>query len=46
MCPLFEREIVENGVILIKYLFDVSEEVRERRFGACPGPDTTQRNFR
>jgi polyphosphate kinase 2 len=34
ICPLFEREIVEGGIILIKYFFDVSQEVQEDRFRA------------
>lgn len=32
LCPLFEREILEDGVILIKYFFDVSQDVQEERF--------------
>jgi len=32
ICPMFEREIVEDGVILIKYFFDVSQKVQEQRF--------------
>ena len=31
---MFEREVVENGIILIKYFFDVSQEVQEERFKA------------
>jgi len=34
MCPLFERELVEDGIILIKYFFDISQEVQEKRFRA------------
>jgi len=34
ICPLFEREIIEDGIILIKYFFDVSREVQEQRFKA------------
>ena len=30
--PLFEREIIEDGIILIKYFFDVSRKVQEERF--------------
>jgi len=30
--PNFEREIVDEGIILIKYFFDVSQEVQEQRF--------------
>ena len=32
VCPLFEREIVEDGIILIKYFFEVSRKVQEERF--------------
>ena len=32
ICPLFERELVEDGIILIKYFFDVSQDVQEQRF--------------
>jgi polyphosphate kinase len=32
ICPLFEREIIEEGIILIKYFFDVSKQVQEDRF--------------
>jgi polyphosphate kinase 2 len=32
ICPLFEREIIEDGIILIKYFFDVSQQVQEDRF--------------
>ncbi len=31
-CPIFERLLVEDGVILIKYWFSVSDEEQERRF--------------
>ncbi len=34
VAPLFERELVEDGIILIKYFFDVSQEVQEARFKA------------
>ncbi len=30
--PLFEREIIEDGIILIKYFFDVSRKVQEERW--------------
>lgn len=30
--PGFERDMVESGIILIKYFFDVSQEVQEARF--------------
>jgi len=32
--PLFEREIIENGVKLLKYWLEVSNEEQERRFQA------------
>jgi polyphosphate kinase 2 (PPK2 family) len=32
ICPLVERELIEEGIILIKYFFDVSPEQQERRF--------------
>ena len=31
-CPRFEQYIVGDGIILIKYFFDVSREVQEQRF--------------
>ena len=31
-CPIFERLLVEDGIILIKYWFSVSDEEQERRF--------------
>ena len=34
VCPLFERQVIESGVILIKYFFDVSQKVQEERFKA------------
>ena len=34
ICPYFEREIIEDGVILLKYFFDVSQQVQEERFKA------------
>jgi len=33
-CPIFERLLVEDGIILIKYWFSVSDEEQERRFEA------------
>jgi polyphosphate kinase 2 len=30
--PNFERELVDQGIILVKYFFDVSQEEQERRF--------------
>jgi polyphosphate kinase len=31
-CPIFERLLVEDGILLRKYWFSVSEEEQERRF--------------
>ena len=31
-CPIFERLLVEDGIILIKYWFSVSDEEQEQRF--------------
>lgn len=31
-CPLFERMLIDDGIILIKYWFSVSDEEQERRF--------------
>ena len=33
-CPIFEMLLVEDGIILIKYWFSVSDEEQERRFKA------------
>jgi polyphosphate kinase len=33
-CPEFERMLVEDGIILLKYWFSVSDEEQERRFRA------------
>ena len=33
-CPQFERMLVEDGVVLLKYWFSVSDEEQERRFQA------------
>jgi polyphosphate kinase 2 len=33
-CPLLERSMVEDGIILIKYFFDVSQAEQKRRFAA------------
>ena len=33
-CPEFERMLIEDGIILIKYWFSVSDEEQERRFQA------------
>jgi polyphosphate kinase 2 len=32
ICPQWERQIVQSGVVLIKYWFEVSEEEQTRRF--------------
>jgi polyphosphate kinase len=32
-CPIFERLLVEDGILLRKYWFSVSDEEQERRFG-------------
>jgi polyphosphate kinase 2 len=32
LCPLWERVVVESGIILIKYWFEVSQEEQTRRF--------------
>jgi polyphosphate kinase 2 len=31
-CPIVERSIVENGIVLIKYWFEVGQEQQEARF--------------
>jgi polyphosphate kinase 2 len=31
-CPLFERTIVDNGIHLIKYWFDVGQDLQTKRF--------------
>ncbi|MEU5208733.1 polyphosphate kinase 2 [Streptomyces sp. NPDC020742] len=31
-CPVFERMLVEDGILLRKYWFSVSDDVQERRF--------------
>ncbi len=33
-CPIFERMLVEDGIVLRKYWFSVSDEEQERRFRA------------
>jgi polyphosphate kinase 2 len=33
-CPVFERMLVEDGIVLVKYWFSVSDEEQERRFVA------------
>src|SRR3954468_12378946 len=34
VCPMFERQVVEGGVILIKFWLEVSNREQERRFKA------------
>jgi polyphosphate kinase 2 len=34
LCPLFEKNMVENGLILIKFWLEVSNKEQERRFRA------------
>ena len=34
LCPLFERGVVNDGVTLIKYWLEVSEDEQQRRFGS------------
>ncbi|HJT22478.1 MAG TPA: polyphosphate kinase 2 [Nitrospira sp.] len=34
LCPVFERYVVDGGIILIKYWLEVSNEEQERRFEA------------
>jgi polyphosphate kinase 2 len=31
-CPIFERMLVDDGIILVKYWFSVSDEEQEKRF--------------
>ena len=33
-CPRFEKNLVNNGIVLVKYFFDVSRDEQERRFMA------------
>ena len=33
-CPIFERLLVEDGILLRKYWFSVSDDEQERRFRA------------
>ena len=33
-CPIFERMLIDDGIILIKYWFSVSDSEQERRFQA------------
>jgi polyphosphate kinase 2 len=34
LCPMFEKEIVRNGIILLKYWLEVGDKEQERRFRA------------
>ena len=39
-CPIFERLLVEDGILLRKYWFSVSDDEQQRRFQpAAEGPD-------
>jgi polyphosphate kinase len=31
-CPVFEHQLIEDGIVLIKYWFSVSDDEQERRF--------------
>jgi polyphosphate kinase 2 len=33
-CPIFERMLVDDGIVLVKYWFSVSDEEQEKRFRA------------
>jgi polyphosphate kinase 2 len=41
-CPIFERLLVEDGIILVKYWFSVSDDEQERRFKARLGDPMRQ----
>jgi polyphosphate kinase 2 len=41
-CPTFERMLVDDGIILLKYWFSVSDEEQERRFQARIDDPTKQ----
>jgi polyphosphate kinase 2 len=41
-CPIFERMLVDDGLILLKYWFSVSDEEQERRFQARIDDPTKQ----
>ncbi|MFZ6028982.1 MAG: polyphosphate kinase 2 [Chloroflexota bacterium] len=32
VCPVFERTLVDSGIILIKYWLDITQETQEKRF--------------
>ena len=34
LVPMFEREVIDNGIMLLKYFLDVSQEEQRRRFEA------------
>ena len=34
LCPVVERYLIENGILLIKFWLEVSDEEQERRFEA------------
>ena len=33
-CPGFEKDVIDDGITLVKYFFDVSQKEQERRFAA------------
>ena len=41
-CPTFERMLVDDGIVLLKYWFSVSDEEQERRFQARIDDPTKQ----
>jgi polyphosphate kinase len=34
ICPMFEKQIIESGIVLVKYWMEVGQEEQERRFEA------------
>jgi len=38
MCPLFEKQVVDNGIILIKFWLEVGEKEQARRFASRRRP--------
>jgi polyphosphate kinase len=41
-CPIFERMLVDDGIVLLKYWFSVSDDEQERRFQARIDDPTKQ----
>jgi polyphosphate kinase 2 len=41
-CPIFERLLIEDGIMLLKYWFSVSDDEQERRFKARLGDPMRQ----